>query len=830
MSLSKPAPPLVTMPGGPVLDDAALARSLCDASQSTCNAVNHLRNLYKALSIQHSFVHRLTEEQLWRCSLIRSPNDWASFSERFISDVHLYGVLAYDSESYRPPQGHRRDRFSVPAPARPLYALATTASGFTVIMDLEALNGGFPLGNGDAFSVLPPPFKRWMEDPSIFILGSDISSDLPPPHSVRATSLVDTRHLWRQFKAHSPNHPDQEDKLIKVYGCGNRDGLQMQAAWAKGFPYKPMPEASFIRLFGSHPYKDGNGNARWPWFRTAHLFYQWWKNVDGSIRQEHVFYMFHDSSCPISLLLRLVLERVVQVGARAVFPPDKSVAAVFRDFLQDFAYSPSGPPSTWDDEGDDDDIQVLPPPHRVNAECPGAQEDDEDDANASPPREEPPPCPANHDVSYMAYDPDPQFKRRCSACGSPSHTFMLNNRVACPLYVSEDKDSFLVCLYELCSKRRGDHNTIVCKQLHHTCQLCMCRGHYEEDDCAAWDPPQWRNNLRFWEEAADFGMYTSSRRTNWSLGFFAHRPYTPFPFPVDSYDSLIEMHPLRAQELLRSFAHGTWTPSSPVKRTAKYAYLSPEASSALKKARRRSPPQPDLEKPSPPSLFSITVACPPTLAPPGLPESSSPLGPPPRRFPSFLDRVRAATGRLRTPSDPGHSPAPRPTPETSCHSAPGLLQSQRTRSSAPMRDSGAASSGGPSDTESSLRRSPPPPSGPPRAATPSEDPYADPEPGPSGTQATGHQADRGRSSSSSSDDSYAESESSFTTRSSASPLAAFKKGGPVFLGDPEELAKVRLPPPGIKGPNDPPNGPPEYPSSSEDDDALECFLRPCDHL
>ncbi len=814
-----------------MMDASALDDALRGAPQATCNAVYHLSNLYKALSIQHKFIHRLTEEQIWRCSLIRSSDDWASVAGRFIADVDLYGIMSYDTETYSPPQGRRRDRFSLPAPLRRLYALATTASGFTVIMDLEALNDGQPLGNAHAFSVMPAPFKRWMEDPHVFILGSDISSDLPPSYSVRATSLVDTRSLWRHFHAKSPAPADREGKLIHMYGCGNRDGLQMQSAWSKGFPYKPMPEAAFIRLFGAHPYEDSNGNSKWPWFRSAHLFYQWWKNVDGSLRQEHVYYMFHDSSCPISFLLRLVLERVLQVGAKAVFPNDKSVAHVFRDFLQDFAFSPSGPKSGWDDEDDDDDVIILPPPGQAQPSLPNGAEDDEEDSAAGSSMAEPALAisnPKSHDVSYMAYEPDPPFPKRCTACGSPTHAFMHGNRVACPLYAAEDKDTFLVCLYELCRNRRGHHNTIVCRQLHHTCQICMCRGHFEEDACQKWDPPQWLNNMRFWEEAAEFGMYTSSRRTNWSLGFFAHRPYTPYPFPVDSYNDLISMHPLRAQELLRSFAHGTWEPNSPVKRPAEYAYLSQEAASNLKRARRRSPPQPwGPARPSPPSLFSIKVQCPPPLVPAGAPESSSPLGPPPRRFPPFLERVRASSARLRRLSAPEGSPPAAPFLHNECLSGPAHLQRHQVTSAA-ARAALAHEPGPPPPPSSPVATSSPDSSSSPQtsaAGSHSPDPYADPEPGPSGAPP----ADEWDTDAWDTDVSTSDSASPPETTSSASPLAHFKRGGPVFLGDPEELAKVRLPPPGIKGPNDPPNGPPEYPSS-DDDDALECFLRPSDWL
>ncbi len=697
MSSSKPLRhPSVQAPGGPFLDEAALHDALADAPEAVKNTLVHLHNTYKALAILRPFHHKLTEEQIWRTCLIRSAADWSNIAGRFMRDVDLHAILSFDTESYRPTQGgRRRDRFATPAPTRLLYAIASTACGFTAVFDLESLNRGSPLGNSDAFSVLPAPFRRWMEDPAVLILGSNVEVDLQDP-SLRATSLVDTRVLWRQFLAASPEPAQQRGKLIKLYGIGNRDGLQVQALWAKGFAYKPTPEETFVRLFGSHPYRDANGNGKWPWFRNPHIFYQWWRTAAGGIRQEHMFYLFHDSTTPISLVLRLVLERVLQVGAIAVFPEDKSTADVFRSFLQDFAVTKPAPvlSASAATEDVEEDIAVLPPPSLPNIGLEYESEDPEQDSPAAA-VSFPAPLWRQRDLSFMPYEANPSFGHHCTACGSSSHSFLWNNQEACPDYLAADRSSRLTCLYELCRSPRGDHNTKVCPVLHHICQTCWCRGHFESDRCSDWDLPQWANNRRFWEDAADHGLYTSARRTHWSLGYFAHRPYTPYPYPVDSYKQLADMPFPQARALIIDFSRGTWTPPPQTKRTAGYAHLSPETAEALKR-RRRVPggpaaPSSWASRPQPQSLFAVAVPAPPGWACSSAMDTSSPKGPPPRSLPSFLDRVRAVRARDRALSDPPHTP-PATAVTTECLSAPPRLGRPAPGAAPPPSSSGPSSS------------------------------------------------------------------------------------------------------------------------------------------
>ncbi len=692
MSHSKTARlPSVQLPGGPFLDEAALHDALAAAPSGVKNTVMHLHNIYKALAIVRPFHHKLNEEQLWRTRLVRCPDDWADIAGRFMADVDLHGLLAFDTESYRPTQGgRRRDRFSTPAPTRVLYAIASTTCGFTAVFDLEALNRGSPLGNDDAFSVLPPPFRRWIEDPAVLILGSNVAVDLQDP-SLRATSLVDTRVLWRHFLAPSSDPAHNRGKLIKIYGIGNRDGLQVQALWAKGFAYKPAPEETFVRLFGSHPYRDANGNSKWPWFRNAAVFYQWWKTAAGGIRQEHMYYLFHDSTTPISLAVRLVLERVLQVGAVAVFPSGRSTADVFRSFFEDFAVTKPAPvlSAAVVAEDVDDDVEVLPPPSLPNIGLEYESEDPEVDSPAAA-VSFPAPLWRQRDLSLMPYEANPSFGHHCTACGSSSHSFLWNNQEACPEYLSGDRHSRLTCLYELCKTPRGDHNTKVCSLLHHVCQVCWCRGHYESDRCSEWDLARWSNNRRFWEIAADYGLYTSARRTHWNLGFFAHRPYTPYPFPIDSYKQLAAMPFQQARALILDFSRGVWTPPPQSKRTATYAHLSPQSVEALKRRRRAPRSSPDsaaapAARPPPRSLFSVTVPAPPGWSTSSAMDTASPRGPPPRVLPSFLDRVRTVRARQRALSDPPRTPPAVPV-TTECVSAPPNLG----RASAPHRPEPAA--------------------------------------------------------------------------------------------------------------------------------------------
>ena len=733
MSHSKPHPPsAVIMPGGPFLDEAALQEAVRGAPDGVKNTVLHLHNTYKALAILRTFHHKLSDEQLWRTCLVRSADDWADIAGRFLADVDLHGLLAFDTESYRPTSGgRRRDKFAPPAPTRILYAVASTACGYTAVFDLESLNRGSPLGNGDVFSVLPPPFRRWIEDPAVLILGSNVAVDLQDP-SLRATSLVDTRVLWRQFLAPSSDPAHQRGKLIKVYGIGNRDGLQVQALWAKGFPYKPTPEDTFVRLFGSHPYRDSNGNSKWPWFRNAHIFYQWWRTAAGGIRQEHLFYLFHDSTTPISLAIRLVLERVIQVGAIAVFPSGKSTAEVFRSFFQDFAVTKPAPvlsaPASAEDSADSD-VVVLPPPSLPNI---GLEYESEDPELDSPPAAVSLPAPLwrQRDLSNMPYEANPSFGHHCTACGSSSHSFLWNNQEACPEYLDFNRQTRLTCFYELCKSKRGDHNTKVCPLLHHICQVCWCRGHFEADRCADWDLAQWANNRRFWEDAADHGLYTSARRTHWNLGFFAHRPYTPYPYPVNSYKELADMPFPQARALILNYAQGTWIPPPQTKRTAGYAHLSPDTVEALK--RRRPGPSPAAAEPSwaprpqPPSLFAVQVPAPPGWASSSAMDTASPKGPPPRVLPSFLDRVRAVRARARAFSDPPATP-PAVAVSTECLSAPPRLgASASSTAGADDRSHPVAPDSTSHEDSSAAQRSPNPMEEP---ASP--DRLPSPEPGPS---------------------------------------------------------------------------------------------------
>ena len=777
--MSSPKPPRISLPGGRFFDGDALLVAADNATPHARNTAVHLLNLYKAMTIRQGFLHKLTEEQLWRCTIIKTTEDWAKVSGRFMADVDLYRLLAIDTESLAPTSGHRHTRHAVPAPNRRLYAIASTVSGFTVLFDLEELNGGLPIGHKDLFASIPPPFRRWAADPEVFLLGSGILADLQST-SARVTSIVDTRRLWDHF-LDSADAPEMEGgKLIKIHGTGNCNGQQVQALWAKGFPFKPMEESRFVSLFGRHYYTDANGNKRWPWFRRPSVLYRWLKSSDGHLKPESVFYLFHDSTCPVSFLLRLVLERIMQVGLDTAIPPDMPTSRLFSTVLKDFAFTKGGeetPDHAAAADGEDDDVIPLPPPHRQQVDFAYESEDVEEDEDAPPPA---PGAPRWSDVdkANIPYAADPSFGRRCTACGSSSHSFYYGNLTACPDFLAPNREVRLRCLYELCRSPRGSHDTKVCPGLHHLCSACGCRGHYEEDGCAAWDTPQWENNRRFWEDAADLGHYTSFRHSNWALGFFGHEPFTPYPFPVRRYLDLARMPVLEARAMLRAFARGHWPRDAPMPRPIAFGPASTVPSPAKRVCRRRGEAPTHWERaqgwsrPAPPSLLHLNVAPPPgylseTTAPP------SPA-PQPRKAPThLLERVRIVRNRERRLSLPPASP-PEPPVLPSAHSGPGRLQTSRARLERPA--------GSPT---------------PPPRAEPSPSPPPSPEPGPSAESAT-------------------------------SPLNPYRRRRvPPPPVDPEDVADVVLPPP-----QEPTHSgmPPEYPSSSDDDEALELFLRPRDYL
>ncbi len=769
--------PRISLPGGRFFDGDALLVAAESATPHARNTAVHLLNLYKAMTIRQGFLHKLTEEQIWRCTIIKNSEDWAGISGRFMADVDLYKVFSLDTESLAPTSGPRHTRHAIPAPNRRLYLIASTVSGFTVLFDLEELNGGLPVGNKDLLSLVPPPFRRWVADPEVFLLGSNILADLQST-TARATSVVDTRRLWDQFldASSEPGSGTQGGKLIKIKGTGNCNGQQVQALWAKGFPFKPMEESRFVTLFGRHYYTDTNGNKRWPWFRRPSVLYRWMKSSEGHLKPESVFYLFHDSTCPISFLLRLVLERVLQVGLDTAIPPDMPTARLFSTILKDFAFTRGGdePPADGGAADEDDDVVALPPPHRQQVDFAYESEDAEEDADAPPP---PVGLPRWSDVdkANIPYDADPSFGRRCTACGSSSHSFYYGNLTACPDFLSPNRELRLMCLYELCRSPRGTHVTKVCPGLHHLCSACGCRGHYEEDGCAAWDAPQWENSRRFWEAAADLGHYTSFRHSHWSLGFFGHEPFTPYPFPVRRYQDLVRMPVLEARSMLRSFARGHWPQDAPMPRPISFGPTPALPSPAKRICRRRGDDLTHWERaqgwqrPTPPSLLDLNVAPPPGY----LTQPSSPPPPPlpPRKKPThFLERVRLVRERERRQSLPPTSPPEAPV-LPSVHSAPARLQAARTRITAPA--SPALPDRAPAST--------PPPS---------------PGPGPS--------------------------------EPTTPPVVPRRRPGvPPPPVDPEDVADVVLPPP-----LEPQHSgmPPEYPSSSDDEEALELFLRPHDWL
>ena len=328
-----------------------------------------------------------------------------------------------------------------------------------------------------------------------------------------------------------------------------------------------------------------------------------------------------------------------------------------------------------------------------------------------------------------------------------------------------------------CRCPRGSHVTKVCPSLHHLCSACGCRGHYEEDGCSAWDAPQWENSRRFWEDAADLGHYTSFRHSQWSLGFFGHEPFTPYPFPVRRYQDLARMPVLSARAMLRDFARGRWPSDAPMPRPISFGPLPSVPSPAKRFCRRRDSDLTYWERaqgwrrPAPPSLLDLNVAPPPGYL--TEPEAPLPSPPRPRKTPTnFLERVRIVRERERRTSLPPTSPPPPPV-LPSAHSGPGRLQTAAART-------GADTAGRPSGEE-----------------RPSSTPPPSPGPGPSTAPATPEVFRRRR------------------------------PGVPPPPVDPEDVADVVLPPPLEPQRN---GMPPEYPSSSDDDEALELFLRPHDHL
>ncbi len=186
--------PRISLPGGRFFDGDALLAAAESATPHARNTAVHLLNLYKAMTIRQGFLHKLTEEQIWRCTIIKNSEDWAGVSGRFMADVDLYKVFSLDTESLAPTSGPRHTRHAIPAPNRRLYLIASTVSGFTVLFDLEELNGGLPVGNKDLLSLVPPPFavgwptRKSSSSAATFWRTSSLPRPGPPPSSTPAGS------------------------------------------------------------------------------------------------------------------------------------------------------------------------------------------------------------------------------------------------------------------------------------------------------------------------------------------------------------------------------------------------------------------------------------------------------------------------------------------------------------------------------------------------------------------------------------------------------------------------------------------------------------------
>lgn len=327
-----------------------------------------------------------------------------------------------------------------------------------------------------------------------------------------------------------------------------------------------------------------NKRKKWPEHRSFRVMYSWPKKSNGELRDWAMNYLYHDGTIGTSLVCEIVV--ALAHGGRLTRTTESFQKYVVA-FLEKFAIRYS--PAVSDDDDDvlemyderdiydisttDEDSDARPargarPAAPATARRPSISrpatpttESSSDDDNERLP---------SHNVSDSAsvkvvkvvkagrvikgskfrtwtpnierdnfYRANPVFPPICLFCAGSDHSFCRKDgTLLCPNHaeITAATPHGPICRYKRCKDPRG-HTTATCPDLHHLCQVCVRRGHREEDGCDAWSPAQWAEARADFEDAADLGFWTRRRRSEDRWRFFGARRGEPMPYRYSWYTS-----------------------------------------------------------------------------------------------------------------------------------------------------------------------------------------------------------------------------------------------------------------------------------------------------
>ncbi len=574
----------ITFPGNRWCDDGALSAALSSTTSARKNVIRVVNEHYNRLAIRDRFNDVLTPEQADQFYVIKSTSDWDHYKDRFVTEVEEFKVLSFDTE----------ERLTSSGRGPTIYVIVSTPTGYTLCFDLESLADGKHQDPAFSLEYVPASVRRFLRTPDYIKIGSDVAKDLRAT-GINFRTTVDTRDIFRHFRRRTAKYPTP---LIQIDGAGSKEGLGIINAWSKGEDTKPQSQDEYREKYGSHSYKL-NGRPHWPWWRRMQQLYSWRKTNQGHLDLHHHWYCYHDGTAPFSLLYRVILERFIRYRPTLMSLPKKSnpkpvppqhrhpgdnieadaLPAVVRQFLDQFVDTITLREEDFDPVSSDEDMEVLPVPDPL-LEVSIHKAPDNSATDGQPPakthkrgggRSYPTATWNCSDRANIFWDRDPTLGPGCACCGSKNHNYRADNshEIICPLFLNSKRGTPL-CVYPYCTDR-FTHVVRQCKTLHHICQVCHIRGHTEAAGCHNWSKLKWEDNRKEWEKHADTGFYTSLRRTNWLFGYFAHRKYTPYPFPFATYAEMMALPVGYVTAALRDFAKtGAWPTRTSRKRPHDY--------------------------------------------------------------------------------------------------------------------------------------------------------------------------------------------------------------------------------------------------------------------
>ncbi len=299
--------PLFKFKGDRDLSSPAAQAARLRLDSHTVQFYDFFYDIYQRGRIVPTFRQNLSQAQSQYLIFVTQLSDWTDSDDAvtFQQEVDMYRFMSFDLEQMKPDKEavervplFKRRRIDQD---RCVYAIFGTITGRVVIFDLEECYGG-PVSTDDPLVTLPPEFRAWCKSPDVIITGSGVDRDLEEA-GVEAQKVINMQTVFSKHLVAC----DGEGPLVDL-GNNRRSGLGIQAYYAKDLDYKPMPARKYIDSYGPHRYRDAQGKLKWPAWRHHDHLYRWYKDREGNLRPESLFYMWHDGSCPASVVAKLFLD------------------------------------------------------------------------------------------------------------------------------------------------------------------------------------------------------------------------------------------------------------------------------------------------------------------------------------------------------------------------------------------------------------------------------------------------------------------------------------------------------------------------------------------